>query len=311
MPDAMTRQLRKALRPFLVVAATAVAVVLFYCLAFRYHATTLLARNVQLVSVRQKAEAAKAPQYLAFDDEWVSSLKRILLVGTRSPGTADDPEMVLWQSTPELPQLELVTPARDDAQLDLAVGVSGETGRIDLYLTPSTDGAWTLRDTSQSKLQQWPIPAGHTLHMQAQLSGRREQLSIFSGLHASGVRAGKVQTDVYPFTLADQGKEICPGDQIELGGDDLEITTVRVVTSAPWGSVLHVGLTTDSYSSVHARKRDCLHIHRLRTLLFLGTLLSGALGFLVGLPRVKDLIVRSSPGMDGKSGSGSPGGVTP
>jgi len=288
MSYALIQVLRRVWRPLVPVLSTAGALALFYWLAISYHATTIVAKNVQLVSVRQKKEMTKVPQHLAFDDEWVRSLRRILLVGPRSPEATDAPETVLWQIGPgPLPQLELVTPARDDAQIAIEVGASSEPNAVDLYLTPATDASWILRDTGQRKLQQWPIPPGHTLYMRAQTVGRQEQISIFSGLHASRVLAGKVQTDVYPFTPADLGKESCPGDQIDLGGADLEINTVRAVTSAPWGQALQVGLTTDRYTSVHARKRNCLRIHRVRTLSLLGGAIVAVISLLSALSQMR------------------------
>jgi len=146
MSYALIQVLRRVWRPLVPVLSTAGALALFYWLAISYHATTIVAKNVQLVSVRQKKEMTKVPQHLAFDDEWVRSLRRILLVGPRSPEATDAPETVLWQIGPgPLPQLELVTPARDDAQIAIEVGASSEPNAVDLYLTPATDASCATR----------------------------------------------------------------------------------------------------------------------------------------------------------------------
>ena len=82
---------------------------------------------------------------------------------------------------------------------------------------------------------------------------------------------------------ADDGKESCPGDKIELAGDDLEIAALAVGDMANAGSVLRVAVMTDSYSNVRARQRNCLGIYRRRVLWHLGTVVMAAVAFLTGL----------------------------
>lgn len=275
----------------------AAAVVLSYWSSSHHHATTLAAKRVDFMAIRQSASATAATQYLSFGGDYVRSLKRIVLVSPGSAGEgAERKEEVVWEATAAMPQIELVTPAIKEGWLHVSVRPGagddreGPEDRMDVYVTPINDEPWILRDAGDGTdrpvaFEPTKIPPKDSLCFESRASARQGQLAIFAGLHASQVVGSGLQAEVFPFMPADDGKESCPGDKIQLGGDDLEIPMLAVGELASSGPVLRVGVVTDGYSTVRARGRDCLGIYRRRLWYRLGAAATAAISFLIALVR--------------------------